>query len=73
MQEPTAPMVTEAATTGFYESTVWGRRYPKVQLLTVAELLSGKRIEMPPIKQVSATFKKAPKTKAKKGEQQKLF
>ena len=65
MQHPTAPMQTEAATSGFYESTTWGRRYPKVQLLTVEELLQGKRIEMPPIRQVDATFKKAPKAKGK--------
>ncbi len=68
MQEPTAPMRTEAVTAGFYESETWGQKYPKVQLLTVAELLAGKKVEMPPIRQVSATFKKAPKA-TKKGEQ----
>ena len=30
----------------------------------MAELLSGKGIDMPPLHQVSATFKKAPKAKA---------
>ena len=68
MQEPTAPMKTEAVTAGFYESATWGQKYPKVQLLTVAELLAGKKVEMPPIRQVSATFKKAPKV-TKRGEQ----
>jgi site-specific DNA-methyltransferase (adenine-specific) len=71
MQEPTAPMKTEAVTAGFYESATWGQKYPKVQLLTVAELLAGKKVEMPPIRQVSATFKKAPKV-TKKGEQGEL-
>jgi len=65
MQEPTAPMKTEAVTAGFYESATWGRQYPKIQLLTVAELLTGKKVEMPPIRQVGATFKKAPKASAK--------
>jgi DNA modification methylase len=65
MQEPTAPMKTEAVTAGFYESETWNKMYPKIQLLTIEDLLSGKTIEMPPIRQVSATFKKAPKfTKA---------
>jgi len=66
-------MKTEAVTAGFYESATWGRKYPKVQLLTVAELLAGKQVEMPPIRQVGATFKKAPKvTKKQQGEQLEL-
>ena len=72
MQEATAPMKTEAVTAGFYESALWGRKYPKIQLFTVAELLAGKTIEMPPIRQVQATFKKAPKAIEKKGEQSEL-
>ena len=73
MQEHTAPMRTEAVTAGFYESATWGRKYPKVQLLTVAELLAGKKVEMPPIRQVGATFKKAPKVTNQQGEQEKLI
>jgi hypothetical protein len=69
MQEPTSAMKTEAVTAGFYESTSWNKKYPKVQLLTVEELLDGKKIEMPPIKQLSVTFKTAPKAKNKKSEQ----
>jgi DNA modification methylase len=69
MQEPTSAMRTEAVTAGFYESTSWNKKYPKVQLLTVEELLDGKKIEMPPIKQLSVTFKAAPKAKIKKSEQ----
>jgi hypothetical protein len=72
MQEVTSPMKTEAVTTGFYESALWGRKYPKVQLFTVAELLTGKTIEMPPIRQVQATFKTAPKVTQKKSEQHEL-
>ena len=72
MQEPTYPMRTEAVTAGFYESATWGQKYPKIQLLTVAELLEGKKVEMPPIKQVGATFKKAPKASSPKAENMKL-
>jgi DNA modification methylase len=72
MQEPTAPMQTEAVTAGFYESETWGRKYPKVQLLTVAQLLEGGAIDMPPIHQVGATFKKAPKSSRKGAEQVEL-
>lgn len=72
MEEPTKPMQTEAATAGLYESKTWGKKYPKIQLLTVAELLAGKKIDMPPIRQVGATFKKAERHKAKEGEQLEL-
>lgn len=72
MQEPTAPMKVEAATAGFFESETWARKHPKIQLLTVAELLAGKKIDMPPVKQVDATFKKAPKPAVPEGQQQKL-
>ncbi|MGC9976007.1 MAG: DNA methyltransferase [Syntrophales bacterium] len=72
MQEPTSPMRTEAVTAGFYDSDTWGKKYPKVQILTVAELLAGKKVEMPPIRQVGATFKKAPKVRKPEGEQQGL-
>jgi hypothetical protein len=73
MQDPTSDMRTEAVTAGFYESETWGRKYPKIQLLTVAELLAGKTVEMPPIRQVGATFKKAPKVIKPEGEQEGFF
>jgi hypothetical protein len=63
MQEPTQPMRTEAAGAGFYYSPGWNKNYPRLQVLTVAELLEGKGIDMPPLRQVSTTFKKAPKAK----------
>lgn len=37
--------------------------------MTVAELLAGKKVEMPPIRQVGATFKKAERHRPKEGEQ----
>jgi len=73
MQEPTAPMKTEAATAGFFESATWNKKYPKLQLLTIAGIMAGKQIEMPPIRQVNSTFKKAPKVEEKGKEQKKLF
>jgi len=64
MQEPTSHMRTEAAGAGFYESP-WGK-HPRLQVLTIAELLAGQGIDMPPLRQVNATFKKAPKAKGDK-------
>jgi hypothetical protein len=61
MQEPSKPMRSEAASAGFYPSQ-WGN-HPRLQILTIAELLDGKKIDMPPIGQVNVTFKKAPRSK----------
>ena len=59
MQEPTKPMRAEAAGAGFYDSP-WGTRHPRMQLLTVEELLGGKGVDMPLTRDLR-TFKKAPK------------
>ena len=70
MQEPTKPMRTEAAGAGYYESP-WGK-HPRLQILTVEELLQGRAIDMPPIRQVSRTFKKARRAKGKPPENTEL-
>ena len=72
MEDPTKAMQMEAVTAGFYESRLWNRNYPKIQLLTIAGLLAGKHIDMPPIRQVGATFKKAPKASGKGSETREL-
>ena len=67
MQEPTKPMKTEAASAGFYESP-FGTRHPRLQILTVAELLAGKRVDYPPSK-AEQTFKRAPRARRRGAEQ----
>ena len=69
LQEPTRPMRTEAASAGFYDSP-WGTKHPKMQLITVGELLEGKKIDAPPSRDLR-TFKAAPKTKRKATHRQK--
>lgn len=71
LDEPTKAMRTEAASAGFYTSP-WGT-HPKLQIVTVAELLDGKRIDMPPIRQTSVTYKRAPKALPKAAEQRPLY
>jgi len=68
LQESTAPMRSEAASGGVYESP-WGS-HPRIQILTVAEALAGKGIDAPPLGQASVTFKKAPRAKEEVPEQQ---
>ena len=71
LQEPTKPMRTEAMGAGFYESP-WGTRHPRIQLLTVTDLLLGKGVNRP-TQQGNVTFKKAPKHKRETGKQGGLF
>jgi DNA modification methylase len=44
--EPTKPMRTEAAEAGFYSSPN-GKKYRRIQLITVAQLFEGKLVEYP--------------------------
>jgi hypothetical protein len=53
--EPTQPMLTEAAATGFDESKDFPGRYPRLQILTIAELLAGKKLEYPAHRYLRAT------------------
>jgi len=53
---PTKPMRAEAARTGYYEAEAWGKRYRKVQLLTIEELLDGKEVDCPPMRRDEKTL-----------------
>lgn len=68
MQEPTKAMRKEAASAGFYESP-WGK-HPRIQILTVEELMDGERVDYPPSRQVDRTYKKAPRHRKAADEQQ---
>ncbi len=59
MEESTKPMRTEALNVGFYDSP-WGSKHPRLQILTIAELLAGKQIDYP-ASRGNMTFKKADK------------
>jgi DNA modification methylase len=73
LQEATGPMETEAASVGFYEHKTNRQKFPRLQLRTVKELMEGKGIERPStVAATDETFKKAPKAKAKGGEQKAL-
>ena len=69
LQSPSKPMKTEAVSAGFYESLLWGGRYPKIQILTIEELLSGAKIEMPT---AMRGFKKAERIQKNVPEQRQM-
>lgn len=70
LEEPTKAMRKEAAGAGFYVSPGWDKKCPRLQILTIEELLAGKGIDYPPpSRRVDATFKRAPRVKRAGPEQ----
>lgn len=67
-EEPTKPMRQEAASAGFFTSP-WGK-HPRLQLLTVGELLAGKGIDYPRTAGANVTLKAAPRVRPKKHDGQ---
>jgi DNA modification methylase len=69
LAEPTGPMKKEAAAAGFYTSEAFGKNYPRIQILTVEDLLAGKdRPRFPDPTAGGLTFKKAKREKGKEKE-----
>lgn len=65
LAEPTQPMQTEAVKAGFYK-TAYGK-YPKLQILTIEDLLSGKKPQLPLLDPTA--FKKAAREDTSKEKQ----
>jgi len=54
LEPPTAPMQKEAVTAGFYHSPGMNNDYPKIQIVTIEDLLQGAKLNIP---QEFITFK----------------
>ena len=67
LEPPTQPMITEAASAGFYDSDFWKKAYPRVQILTIEDMLAGKRPDLPTTR---SPFAQAPleREQSKQGE-----
>ncbi|HMJ08525.1 MAG TPA: DNA methyltransferase [Pyrinomonadaceae bacterium] len=61
LEKPSRDMLTEAVASGYFHSDGWHKDYPKIQILTVEELLTGKQVDMPPS---GITFKQAEKVQS---------
>jgi hypothetical protein len=65
-------MRREAAAASFYEPELFpGHQYPRMQILTISELLAGKAIEYPRVAP-TATFKRAQRRRRGKSEQERI-
>ena len=72
LEPPTNPMNQEAIAAGFYEpESLSGDQYPRLQILTIEQLLDGAQPEYPRFA-TAATFKRAPRRKRQQGVQQPL-
>ena len=56
LEPPSKDMTTEAVSAGFYHSPGWNKDYPRIQILTIEELLHNAEVKMPP---QFGTFKQA--------------
>lgn len=66
LQPPSPGMRADAASAGFYVSP-WGR-HPRLQIITVEELLHGAGIDYPRIAGANVTHRKAPRRQRSQGE-----
>jgi hypothetical protein len=62
MDHPTKQMQKEAAEAGFYHPPGLIDKHPRIQILSIEELLAGKKIDYPRFA-ADATFKKTPKAR----------
>ncbi len=70
LEPATSQMTKEALTAGFYRHTFTGQDYPRIQILTIADLLEGKQVDMP---RAFGTFKQAPRQyQSASGQQMKM-
>ncbi len=71
LEEPSRDMITEAVTAGYYEGEkfVGGKRYPRIQIRTIEQMLAGDMPELPLTSGVS-NFKRAEKVTAEPTDKQ---
>ncbi len=69
LEAPTRPMQQEAISAGHYESEIWGR-FPRLQILTIEDLLNGKMVEMPT---EHGTFRQAPRAREERDQPGRLL
>jgi site-specific DNA-methyltransferase (adenine-specific) len=70
LRPPSREMTLEAVAAGHWESEFWGRKYPKIQILTIADIMNGVKLELPPR---DSAFARAEREKQQQGEQPSLL
>ncbi len=72
LKEPSKPMLNEAVSSGFYVPDHYpDRQYPRLQILTIPELLEGKQVQYPGLAPV-ASYRRAERKRKDSDKQQHL-
>jgi len=66
LDPPTRDMITSASTAGYYKSEFWQKSFPRLQILTIEQILAGSVVQMPP---ETGTFLTAQKVRKNEGKQ----
>jgi hypothetical protein len=53
-----------------WESEFWGRKYPRIQIITIAHIMNGVKLELPPR---DSAFARAERERQQEGEQATLL
>ncbi len=69
LELPSKDMITEAVSAGFYHSPGWNKDFPRIQILTIDELLHNAEVKMPP---QFGTFKQAQRVQQSDAQQAEL-
>ncbi|MGC1376186.1 MAG: DNA methyltransferase [Anaerolineales bacterium] len=69
LEPATKDMNEEAFSAGWYTSELWQKKYPRIQILTIDQLLDGAEVQMPPSQR---GYKKAERIKRQDGTQSEL-
>jgi site-specific DNA-methyltransferase (adenine-specific) len=69
LEKATSHMIDEAASAGFFTSEHFGK-FPRIQVLTIEEILAGKTVQMP--QTLERTFKPSEKMSPDKSDQNTL-
>jgi len=73
LELPTKDMKKEAAEAGMWKTkSVAASSHPRLQILTIEDLLAGKKIDMPAAQSIRS-FKQAPRAKGRKKKERELF
>ena len=70
LEEPSQDMLVAASTAGFYVSPIWQEKYPRIQILTINDMLEGATPHLPRF--TTGAFKAAPPVKKSEGTQSHL-
>ncbi|NJL95507.1 MAG: restriction endonuclease [Anaerolineae bacterium] len=70
LEPPTRDMITEALSAGEYDSPLWGKRYPRLQIMTLEQLLADEKPNTPPRRH---PFKRAERVKDELPQTRPLF